>query len=56
MNKKKELFELFEIMLAVETLEYLDKNYLSGDNRTRSEERQRQLIRCKQLLAGIKTK
>lgn len=43
-------------MQAVETLEYLDKNHLSGDNKSRSEVRQEQLSYCLSLVTQIEEK
>ena len=42
-NKIEQLKSELEKMYAVELLEYHDKNLLSGDNKSRSEDRQRQL-------------
>ena len=39
-----------EQLYAIELLEYHNKNYLSGDNKTRSEERQRILKDCIELI------
>lgn len=39
---------------AVETLEYLDKNLLSGNNESRSRERQEQIRYCIKLTREIK--
>lgn len=39
MDKKEFIKTELEKMLAIETLEYYDKNLLSGDNKTRSEDR-----------------
>ncbi len=36
----KRIREMAETWLAVETLEYHDKNWLSGDSKTRSEQQQ----------------
>ena len=46
---KAELDKLY----AVELLEYHDKNLLSGDNKSRSEARQEQLLYCRDLAIKI---
>lgn len=54
MNKKLEYLKAeLEKMFAVELLEYHDKNHLAGDNKSRSEERQRQLQYSMKLVAEI---
>ena len=50
---KAQLKSQVEIMYAVEMLEYHDKNYLSGDNMTRCEQRQKSLQYCLEILAEI---
>ncbi|MCX6217629.1 hypothetical protein [Spirosoma sp.] len=40
------LMDELNVLMAVETLEYHDKNYLAGSNKSRSEERTRSLQRC----------
>lgn len=40
---REKLKEIIEEILSVENLEYHDKNLLSGDNKTRSEWKQKQL-------------
>jgi len=46
----KKLFTELNKMYAVELLEYHDKNLLSGDNKSRSEQRQEQLKYCIELV------
>ncbi len=53
-KKLKLLKDELEIMYAIELLEYHNKNYLSGDNKSRSEERQEQLKRAIKLADEIK--
>jgi hypothetical protein len=44
MNKKLEQIEsLTKMILAIEVLEYENKNLLSGDNKTRNEDKQMML-------------
>ena len=40
------LRETIQKLHAIEVLEYLDKNHLSGSNESRSKEKQELLIRC----------
>lgn len=40
---REKLKEIIEELLSVENLEYHDKNLLAGDNKTRSEWKQKQL-------------
>lgn len=40
---REKLKEIIEELLSVENLEYHDKNLLAGDDKTRSEYKQRQL-------------
>ena len=47
---KKEIMALIDQFLAIETLEYHDKNHLSGDNKTRSEMKMALLARCLRLI------
>ena len=42
-ENRKELKCILEELYAIELLEYHDKNLLSGDNKTRSEWRQKRL-------------
>ena len=42
-ENRKELECILEELYAIELLEYHDKNLLSGDNKTRSEWRQKRL-------------
>ncbi len=54
MEKKiKKLQSIIDKLYAMELLEYHDKKYLSGDNKSRSEEKQIWLVECNNLLRGI---
>lgn len=39
MDKTKEIISKLRVVLAIEMLEHEDMNYLSGNNKTRSEEK-----------------
>lgn len=39
-----------EQLLAIETLEYHNKNYLSGDNKTHSESKRSLMLECLSIL------
>jgi len=56
MNKdeKESLITIMEEMLAVEKLEYHDKNLLAGDNKTRSEWKQVRINNAIVILKQIK--
>lgn len=54
MKKKLEYLKAeLETMYAVELLEYHNKNYLAGDNKSRSESRQKDLLYMMKLTLQI---
>ena len=46
------LLDNIEQVLAIETLEYHNKNYLAGDNKSRCEARRSLLIECLGILGS----
>ena len=52
-NGNKELESILAQILAVEVLEYHDKNLLGGSNKSRCEWRQEQLSRALKVLSGL---
>ena len=53
-NIQDSLKAILQEIYGVELLEYRDKNLLSGDNKTRSEWRQKRLLNCIFILSRYK--
>lgn len=52
MTEKEQILDLLKQLLAVEKLEYLDKNLLAFSPKTRSEWRQKTLLEIIELVKG----
>jgi len=50
--EKRRIAEKLELLLGIETLEYHDMNFLSGDNKRRNETKRAMLKECIEMAGG----